>query len=155
MKRLLFVFTLLGLVVISCKKEPEPEPVDTNSGVSGTGTTISPIVGIWDRTLISNSGGNSWSTSPVNMYCEFRSDGTLTINLDGTDYDYHYNLCNDENHYRMKIQDSNSESLVNQNCECDQVNLATYSYDVNAEFTMLEQWGCNTNGDYVEKLQKR
>ena len=50
-----------------------------------------------------------------------------------------------------------SESIVNQNCDCvnNGIDLATYTISYNTDFTEILQYGCGTNGTYVEKLEKR
>ena len=176
MKRLLvFVFavTLLG----SCGKKGCTDPVadnynsdatkddgsceysDTtgNSNTGSGGTPVFSIIGTWDSDESSNDGGNSWTANTGDVYYEFRDDGTLTIHFNGTDYDYHYNLCIDESLYRVSLQSSSSESIVNQNCDCinNNIDLNTYTISYNTDFTEILQYGCGTHGTYVEKLEKR
>ena len=137
MKNIMFVLILI-VVSISCEREE----VSDNF-----------LVGTWDLFEETDDGGNSWEEFTfTDVYIEFRDDGTFTESVGGVENHFHYQLCNNENLYRWKLQDANSESFVNENCDCDQY---ASKFTINTARTLLEEWGCNTNGEYKEKYEKR
>ena len=152
-KLIIFMFSIVLLG--SCSKEEEPNPVDPNPGSGGTTNPVFSIVGNWKNTENSSDGGNSWYNAPDGTYKDFASDGTL-IYTAGGNYSYHYNYCSDENLYRMVLQGNNSQQLANQNCDCVNNNtLFTYTIVVSSDGNKFEHFGCNSNGDIRAKFVRQ
>ena len=146
MKKILLASVFIGLFSISCERVSDN--ISDNVNVSDNF-----LVGTWDLIEESDDGGNSWDEYTfTDVYIEFRDDGTFTENVGGTENHFHYQLCKNEELYRWKLQDANSESFVNQNCNCGEHGT---KYIVNAARTLFQEWGCTTNGDHREKYEKR
>ena len=176
MKRLL-VFVFAVALLGSCQIKRRTDPVADNYNSDATkddgsseysdttgnpntgsgGTPVFSIIGTWDSDEYSQDGGNSWNTNGSDVYYVFRDDGTLTIHMRGTVREYHYNLCIDESLYRIELQSSNSESIVNHDCDCP-TNVGhpyAFKFSYNTDFTEILQYVCGTGGFNVEKLKKR
>ena len=114
------------------------------------------LVGTWDVVEFSTDDGNTWEAETENIKYEYKNDGYLILKIDGSSFTSWYNLCEAEEIFTQFVDDPQLGAIVDPGCTCyNDLNVGTFSYQLNSDSTVMRQWLCDSTGYRMEILEKR
>lgn len=114
------------------------------------------LVGTWDVVEFSTDDGNTWEAETENIKYEYKNDGYLIVKIDGSSFTSWYNLCEAEEIFTQFVDDPQLGAIVDPGCTCyNDLNVGTFSYQLNSDSTEMRQWLCDSTGYRIEILEKR
>ena len=114
------------------------------------------LVGTWDVVEFSTDDGNTWEAETENIKYEYKNDGYLIVKIDGSSFTSWYNLCEVEELFTQFVDDPQIGAVVDPGCTCyNDLNVGTFSYQLNSDSTVMRQWLCDSSGYRMETLEKR
>ena len=142
MKKSIIILSAL-LLVIGCENGENNPPLNF-------------LVGTWDVVEFSTDDGNTWEAETENIKYEYKNDGYLIVKIDGSSFTSWYNLCEAEEIFTQFVDDPQLGAIVDPGCTCyNDLNVGTFSYQLNSDSTVMRQWLCDSTGYRMEILEKR
>ena len=142
MKKLFIILSAL-LLVMGCENGENYPPLNF-------------LVGTWDVVEFSTDDGNTWEAETENIKYEYKNDGYLIVKIDGSSFTSWYNLCEAEEIFTQFVDDPQLGAIVDPGCTCyNDLNVGTFSYQLNSDSTVMRQWLCDSTGYRIEILEKR